>query len=120
MCLPWFEGSDRRCALCASLASCFTIREGGIIQETIDFKVEGLVEDVWRHLCEFVYEWDIIREATRVCCHCSVFLNAGEMRRIDGCSIYTFFKGGLHIEHRWTRNATRNLCHVRDSSTLFE
>ena len=50
MCLPWLEGSDHWCALCA-VASCFTVllRKQGIIQETFNFKVEGLVEDVGRH-----------------------------------------------------------------------
>lgn len=56
MCLPWFEESDRWCALCAGVACCFTVREGGLIQETFHFKVEGLVKEVWRHLCDFVYE----------------------------------------------------------------
>ena len=61
MFLPWFEGSDHWhwCASCAA-ASCFTIllRKRGIIQETFNFKVEGLVEDVGSHLCDLVYECD--------------------------------------------------------------
>ena len=46
--LPWFEWSDHWAW------SCFTIllRYRGIIQDTVDFKVEGLVEDARSHLCD--------------------------------------------------------------------
>ena len=40
------------------------------------------------------------------------------MRCLYDSSICTLLKGGLHIESSWTRNYTRNLCHVRDSSSL--
>ena len=48
MCLPWFEGSDY--AWCA-VASRFTVlRDQGVVHETFDVNVEGLVEDaVTRH-----------------------------------------------------------------------
>ena len=108
MCLLWFEGPDRWCPLCA-VTSCFTVRlqERGIIQEAFDFKVEWLVEQVRRHLCDLVLwvGWGSL-------------LNAG-VGRFDDCSIYTFFKRRLTYRS-WTRNATRNLYRVRDSSSLFE
>ena len=54
MYLPRFEGSDR-CDV--GFASCFALLRGrGIVQETIDLRVEGLVEDEAGHLCNLVYE----------------------------------------------------------------
>ena len=107
MCLPWFKGSDDL------WASCFTIlpRQQGVVQETFDFKVEGFVEEVGSHLCDLVYERDQYVEV--------VFCEFWGMRRFDECSIYTFSKGGLDIERSWTRNATRNLYHIRDSSSMW-
>ena len=115
MCLPWFEESDCWCALC-SVASCFTVQDGRIIQKTFDFKIEGLVEEVWRHLCELVYDCDVVREMRLGVC----FVNVGERDASTIAVFIPFSRGGLHIERSWTRNATRNLCHVWDSSTLFE
>jgi hypothetical protein len=71
MCLPWFKGSDDWCASCAA-ASCFTVllRERRLVQETFNFRVEWFVEEVGRHLCDLVYEWDSMR---KLC-----FVNAGE------------------------------------------
>jgi hypothetical protein len=94
MCLPWFKGSDHRCA------SCFTVllQERGIIQETFDFKVEGFVEDVGTHLCDM----------RKLC-----FVNADE----GDTSTIAVFIPFQKKAYTSTRNATRNLYHVRDSSS---
>ena len=63
MCLPrsQVEGSDDWCASCA-VTSCFTVllRKQGVVQETFDFNVERFVEEVGSHLCDLVFEIDII------------------------------------------------------------
>ena len=48
-----------------------------------------------------------------------VFCECWRTKRFNDSSIYTPLKEGLHIERSWTRNPTRNLCHVWGSSSVL-